>query len=69
VKTPVYGIEALRRYREQQAAVGDPAAERALSEAHEENVQSSCIESEIDDGDDAFEALYEAWIDLGMESR
>jgi hypothetical protein len=66
----VYGIAALRQLREQQAAEPDPPVDEvaARSEADQELLGSPDTENETDDEQDAFEALYEAWIDFGMES-
>jgi hypothetical protein len=65
-----YGMEALRQIREQQAA--EPASgmkhngdQEAAAEQADESI---VIEEGTEDEGDAFEELYEAWIDFGMES-
>jgi hypothetical protein len=65
-----YGIEALRQLREQQA-IGlnlPPAQEWFQSEADNITREGIGIDDEVGGADDDFEAMYEAWIDFGMES-
>ena len=55
---PIYGTEALRRYREQHAAV-----EGALECAPDDG---AVVVPDEDDGDD-FDELFDAWVDHNME--
>ncbi|MBZ5727993.1 MAG: hypothetical protein LAP87_23745 [Acidobacteriia bacterium] len=57
----VYGLEALRRFREQCGQVEGPA-EPVQADDDEDQVSVS----EDDDADD-FDDLFDAWIDFNME--
>ena len=54
----MYGLEALRRYREQH-----PSIEAAMESVPDENI---VVVPEDDDGDD-FDDLFDAWVDHNME--
>jgi len=58
VSAPMYGTEALRRYREQHASI-----ETAMESVPDEDAG---VVPEDDDGDD-FDDLFDAWVDHNME--
>jgi hypothetical protein len=58
VSTPMYGLEALRRYREQH-----PPIETAMESVPDED---TVVAPEHDDGDD-FDDLFDARVDHNME--
>lgn len=59
MKPPIYGIEALRRYREQHPVVEDAAANRVPDD-------DEVVIAGDEDGDD-FDDLFDAWVDHHME--
>ncbi len=66
----LYGMEALRQFREQQATEpGSGIKHNSDQKPAAEPVNESVVaEEETEDEGNAFEELYEAWIDRGMES-
>jgi hypothetical protein len=58
---PIYGIAALRRYREQH-----PVVEVAAAECAPVTGDDDVVVSDDDDGDD-FDELFDAWVDHNME--
>ncbi|MCZ2147467.1 MAG: hypothetical protein LC126_06805 [Bryobacterales bacterium] len=57
-----YGLEALRRFREQHGQVDGPAEPVRVEDDGEERVVP-------DDGDgDDFDDLFDAWVDFNMEA-
>jgi hypothetical protein len=58
---PIYGIAALRRYREQHPVVEAAAAECAPVTDDDAFVVPD------DDGGDDFDDLFDAWVDHNME--
>lgn len=58
MKPPIYGIEALRHYREQHPVVEDAA--KCVPD------DDAVVVPEDDDGDD-FDELFDAWLDHNME--
>ena len=58
----LYGLEALRRFREQHGQVESPVEPAQATDADEDQV----IVPEDDDGDD-FDDLFDAWVDHNME--
>ena len=55
---PMYGLEALRRYREQH-----PSIQTAMESVPDED---AVVVPEDDEGDD-FDDLFDAWVDHNME--
>ena len=58
MSTPMYGLEALRRYREQH-----PPIETAMESVPDED---AVVVLDDEDGDD-FDDLFDAWVDHNME--
>jgi hypothetical protein len=61
VSGSLYGLEALRRFREQHGQVAEPA-----QPVQADDDDDQVIVSEDDDGD-AFDDLFDAWVDHNME--
>lgn len=59
MSAPLYGLEALRRYREQHPMV--EAAEASCAPDDD-----TVVVLDDEDGDD-FDALYDAWVDFNVE--
>ena len=57
----LYGLEALRRFREQHGQVEGP-----VKPVQADNDDDQVIVPEDDDGDD-FDDLFDAWVDHNME--
>jgi hypothetical protein len=60
VSGSLYGMEALRRFREQHGHVAEPAQPVQADD------DDQVIVSDDDDGDD-FDDLFDAWVDHKME--
>jgi hypothetical protein len=61
VSNCLYGVEALRRFREQHGQVVEPA-----QPVQADDDDDQVIVPEDDSGDD-FDDLFDAWIDFNME--
>ncbi len=59
MNSPIYGIEALRRYREQHPVVEDAAAKCAPDD--------DAVVVPGDEAGDDFDDLFDAWVDHNME--